>query len=155
MLDRIVQYPNRVKLVPVEGQPNVYDVESQPGEITEEGTPLNKGTLLSDITGALYGLDKTGTIDEAFYMNLNTITVTIPSSGWSTDRDSNDYVYQQINVDGVKEIMQPLASLKSPQDSNQQGYWLYVKFIETYDGYIICRAANAVPIDLIIELKGV
>lgn len=155
MLDRIVEFPNRIKLVPVAGQPNVYDVEAQPGTVTEEGTPLNKVNLLSDNTGSIYGLDKTGTVDDAFFMNVNTITVTIPSSGWSTARDSNDYVYQRINVAGINSKMQPLASLKSPQDKNQQGYWLYVKFIETYDGYIICRAANKVPIDLVVELKGV
>lgn len=43
--DRIVEYPNRVKLTPVAGQSNVYDVSRQEGTITQDGTPLNAETL--------------------------------------------------------------------------------------------------------------
>ena len=43
--DRVVEYPNRVKLTPVEGQSNVYDVSRQEGTITQDGTPLNAETL--------------------------------------------------------------------------------------------------------------
>lgn len=40
-IDRIVQYPGRVKLTPVAGQSNVYDMTRQEGTITQEGTKLN------------------------------------------------------------------------------------------------------------------
>lgn len=39
--DRVVEFPNRIKLTPVAGQENVYDVSRQEGSITQEGTPLN------------------------------------------------------------------------------------------------------------------
>ena len=46
MQDRISLYPGRVKLTPVSGQDNVYDMTRQDNPTTE-GTPLNKSTLLT------------------------------------------------------------------------------------------------------------
>ena len=43
--DREVQYPGRVKLTPVSGTANVYDMERQEGEVYEEGTILNAENL--------------------------------------------------------------------------------------------------------------
>lgn len=55
MKDRVPLYPGRVKLTPVSGQSNVYDMvrADQP---TQAGDPLNKATLLKDATAALFGL---------------------------------------------------------------------------------------------------
>lgn len=55
MFDRVPKYPGRVKLVPVEGQENVFDMV-RADEATQEGDPLNKATLLKDATAALFGL---------------------------------------------------------------------------------------------------
>lgn len=44
--DREVQFPNRVKLTPVTGQPNTYDVERAEGIITTPGTPLTAANLM-------------------------------------------------------------------------------------------------------------
>lgn len=54
MKDRISTYPGRVKLTPVAGQENVYDLVRM-DEPTVTGTPLNKASLLTDETAALYG----------------------------------------------------------------------------------------------------
>ena len=43
--DRIVQYPGRVKMTPVSGQTNVYDMTAQEGTVTTEGTLLNAANL--------------------------------------------------------------------------------------------------------------
>ena len=56
MKDRNVQFPHRYQMVPVAGQESVYDFVPVPGTITEPGTPINKATLFSDATAALYGL---------------------------------------------------------------------------------------------------
>lgn len=56
MKDRIPTYPGRVKLVPVAGQANVYDMV-RADEPTDVGTPLNKATLLSDETAVKFGLE--------------------------------------------------------------------------------------------------
>lgn len=65
MKDRVPRYPGRVKLTPVSGQANTYDMvrADQP---TQEGTTLNKDTLLKDTTAASLGLTGDPTVDEAF-----------------------------------------------------------------------------------------
>ena len=64
MKDRIPLYPGRVKLNPVAGEANTYDMvrADQP---TQEGTALNKANLLSDETAALFGLDGTAVPNDA------------------------------------------------------------------------------------------
>ena len=65
MKDRIPTYPGRVKLTPVAGQENVYDLVRM-DEPTEVGTPLDKANLLADATAALIGLtDETATVNHA------------------------------------------------------------------------------------------
>ena len=49
MKDRVSLYPGRIRLIPVEGQDNVYDLV-RADEPIEEGTPLNKVNLLKDST---------------------------------------------------------------------------------------------------------
>ena len=51
MQDRVSLYPGRVKLEPVEGQANTYDL-TRADQPTQEGTPLNKANQLSDATAA-------------------------------------------------------------------------------------------------------
>lgn len=65
MNDRISEHPGRVTLTPVAGQENTYDMvrADQP---TQEGTPLNKATLLSDRTAISLGLtSEDPTVDDA------------------------------------------------------------------------------------------
>lgn len=54
MKDRVPLYPGRVTLTPVSGHANTFDLvrADQP---TQEGTPLNKASLLKDTTAALFG----------------------------------------------------------------------------------------------------
>lgn len=66
MKDRIAKYPGRVKLTPVPGEDGVYDM-SRADQPTEVGTPLNKGSLLSDETAAALGLsEENPTVNDAF-----------------------------------------------------------------------------------------
>lgn len=51
MQDRVSLYPGRVKLEPVAGQANTYDL-TRADQPTQEGTPLSKANLLSDATAA-------------------------------------------------------------------------------------------------------
>lgn len=64
MQDRVSLYPGRVKLEPVAGQANLYDL-TRADQPTHEGTPLNKASLLKDATAALFGLDATAVPDDA------------------------------------------------------------------------------------------
>ena len=54
MKDRVPLYPGRVTLTPVSGQANTYDL-TRADQPTQEGTPLNKASLLKDATAALFG----------------------------------------------------------------------------------------------------
>ena len=67
MQDRVSLYPGRVKLVPVAGQENTYDMVRADSP-TQEGTPLNKDSLLKDATAALYGLGADAVPDDALAM---------------------------------------------------------------------------------------
>lgn len=64
MKDRISNYPGRVRLEPVPGQENTYDLV-RADEPTQEGTPLNKATLLKDSTAAALGLSDDALPDDA------------------------------------------------------------------------------------------
>lgn len=70
MQDRLSTYPGRIKLTPVVGQENVYDVE-RVDEPSQLGTELKTETLLSDTTAALLGLDNTATPNTAFAQIAN------------------------------------------------------------------------------------
>lgn len=65
MNDRIPLYPGRVKMTPVAGQANTFDMV-RADDPTQAGTPLNKATLLKDATAALYGLGASAVPDDVF-----------------------------------------------------------------------------------------
>lgn len=90
MKDRVPLYPGRVTLTPVSGQANTFDLvrADQP---TQEGTPLNKSTLLKDATARKYGLDpQTATVNDALERVLLTqIVVTAPTGSTVTCTNGN------------------------------------------------------------------
>lgn len=63
MQDRVPLYPGRVTLTPVAGQENTFDM-ARADQPTQEGTPLNKATLLKDATAAKFGKDPNAVPDE-------------------------------------------------------------------------------------------
>lgn len=65
MTDRTPTYPGRVKLTPVPGAQNTFDMTLADVPVVE-GTPLNKSTLLQDSTAAMMGLDTDATVDDEF-----------------------------------------------------------------------------------------
>ena len=64
MKDRESLYPGRVQLIPVPGQPNLFDLirADQP---TEPGTMINKANLFRDTTALALGLPSTAVPDDA------------------------------------------------------------------------------------------
>lgn len=63
MQDREPTYPGRVTLTPVYGLANTYDMERADRPL-QEGTPLNKASLLKDATAALFGKPNTAVPDD-------------------------------------------------------------------------------------------
>lgn len=76
MRDRVPRYPGRVKLTPVSGQVNVYDM-TRADSPTQEGDPINKSTLLKDSTAALYGLGSGATPNDVFAEIRNYVEATL------------------------------------------------------------------------------
>lgn len=69
MQDREPTYPGRVTLTPVYGLANTYDMERADRPL-QQGTPLNKASLLKDATAALYGLG-TGAVPDDVLSKLS------------------------------------------------------------------------------------
>lgn len=76
MRDRVPRYPGRVKLTPVPGQANVYDM-TRADSPTQEGDPINKSTLLKNSTAALYGLGDDATPNDVFAEIRNYVEATL------------------------------------------------------------------------------
>ena len=55
MLDRVSTKPGRVLISPEDGKAAFYATMARADEPTQEGNPLNKATLLSDATAAMFG----------------------------------------------------------------------------------------------------
>lgn len=79
MKDRVPKYPGRVKITHADGTSEYVTLERADEPVSgNEGTPLNKATLLSDDTAAMLGL--TGddpTVDDALKNALNPLKKTI------------------------------------------------------------------------------
>ena len=85
MQDRVSLYPGRVKLEPVAGQANTYDL-TRADQPTQEGTPLNKASLLTDGVCEILGLDHSATPNDAFLAlclpnGKYAVSVTVKSPG--------------------------------------------------------------------------
>ena len=85
MQDRVSLYPGRVKLEPVAGQANLYDL-TRADPPTQEGTPLNKASLLTDGVCEILGLDHNATPNDAFLAiclpsGKYAVSVTVKSPG--------------------------------------------------------------------------
>lgn len=66
MKDRNVEFPNRYRMVKVEGTDDIFDLIPAPGEISDEGTFINKFTLLKDATAEMFGLGADAVPDDVF-----------------------------------------------------------------------------------------
>lgn len=63
MQDRVPLYPGRVKMTPVAGQANTFDLVRADAP-TQVGAPLTKATFLKDATAALFGLTASAVPDD-------------------------------------------------------------------------------------------
>ena len=68
-----MQYPQRYQLKKVEGTEDIVDLTPAPGEVYDEGTMINKATLLKDTTAALYGLGTDAVPDDVLKLLGNNI----------------------------------------------------------------------------------
>lgn len=97
MKDRVSLYPGRVKLTPVSGQENTYDMV-RADEPTQEGDHLSKATFLKDATAALFGLDATAVPDDALYVLSRFHKGLGNEYVWEKSTSSVEYKYTVINT---------------------------------------------------------
>lgn len=101
MVDRAALHPGRVKLVPVEGAVNTFDM-TRADEPIQAGTPLNKGTLLSEPVASKLGLSGSATPSDA----LNALVDKKANKQQSADDAGK---YWKIGTDGSLEFGTPVA----------------------------------------------
>lgn len=92
MKNRVPTYPGRVTMTPVAGAANTYDMVRADVPI-EEGTPLNKETLLQDSTAALLGLESDATPDDALKALVSKLTAAQSSLNMLTTKVNGQITY--------------------------------------------------------------
>lgn len=81
MQDRVPVNPGRVLVTPENGNAPYYATLTRADNPTQEGTPLNKASLLKDATAALFGLGTNAVPDDA----LNAIKTLINGANANAD----------------------------------------------------------------------
>lgn len=98
MQDRIPLYPGRVKMTPVAGQANTYDMV-RADDPTQAGTPINKATLLKDATAALFGKTNAAVPDDI----LNLLSKSVLAQTVGGDTTLTDVLGTKLTVGGLIE----------------------------------------------------
>lgn len=127
MQDRVSLYPGRVKMTPVSGQTDVYDMV-RADEPTQEGTALNKKNLLRDATAALFGLGADAVPDDVFGA-INSKYDVLFRHYWRRRMESNGYA-----VEIAEEAVQDLVF--SPYNISVQ-YMYFDSYTVNSDGYFV------------------
>ena len=66
MQDRVPVNPGRVLITPEDGSPAYYATMTRADNPTQEGTRLNKASLLKDVTASLFGFDENAVPNDIF-----------------------------------------------------------------------------------------
>lgn len=99
MQNREPTYPGRVTLTPVAGLANTYDME-RADQPLQQGTPLNKATLLKDATAALFGKTNAAVPDDI----LNLLSKSVLAQTVGEDTTLTDVLGTKLTVGGQIEI---------------------------------------------------
>lgn len=103
MKDRISLHPGRVRLVPVPGQEHTYDLV-RADEPTQEGTALNKETLLKDATAAALGLTADALPDDALNKVKGLIDKAQAAANAAQSRADNTFTKTQTLTDATRTL---------------------------------------------------
>lgn len=153
MNDRIPTQPNRVKITKSDGS-SEYVTWERADEPTQEGTPLNKATFFTNANATRFNCDLPS---EAFTRLTTEWSVAVPLSSWSSTTTDGWYT-NQITVSGMKAVYNPVATVivtSASTVNTEISDFSKIQEIETYDGYIICRATVVPSASLNIRLSGV
>lgn len=149
MKDRAPTYPGRVRLIPVDGQENTYDIV-RADEPRQEGTPLNKATLLDDTTAEKLGLTGDPTVNQALAGILQKpIQATLTAAGWTAitgGYEQSVAVAGLLATDDTRTRVDPVRNASGIAIANDEAFSLlqepgaYVGCQQ--NGYLYCRVVN-------------
>ena len=149
MKDRVPTYPGRVRLIPVAGQENTYDIV-RADEPQQEGTPLNKATLLDDTTAEKLGLTGDPTVNQALAGILQKpIQATLAADGWTAITGGwtqSVAVAGLLATDDTRTRVDPARNASGISTANDEAFALlqepgaYVGCQQ--NGYLYCRVVN-------------
>lgn len=118
--DRVPNYPGRVTLTPVSGQPDTFDM-TRADEPVVEGTPINKvlfqSITHSRLTGRFYSLSVSRSAEseeQTYTLPLQNLNWTVNSAG--TVATSGDYQVSAANANGSCPVQNAI-------DGNDVTYW--------------------------------
>lgn len=120
--DRVPTHAGRIKLTPVDGQPDFFTME-RADDPTETGTPIDKATFDSVVKSRLTGRYYTPSVVKETISSRDNITVNpLPTSGWMrqsmTKATSGEY---EITASGS---FGDSYSLENATDGNQNTEWI-------------------------------
>ena len=155
MQDRVPTYAGRVRLTPVQNQDNIYDLV-RADEPIQEGTPLNKSTLLTDETAQAMGLTSDATPNDAFsQLTSKTVNATLTVAGWGAED-----VSQTVAVIGVTASNNIVVSLSenSTADEVSASAEAMVRATAQGDGTVtftcLSGTAPAIPLTVSVVILG-
>lgn len=154
MIDRQPTKPGRIKLTDDKGNVQYYYME-RADEPTVVGTPINKATLFDDDNSARTGGSTPSEGFDAILKDWGTFT--IPLSGWSSSTSNGWYTYR-IDIPGMKAAFNPFVDVlyESGATANEvSASFVVIKEIETFDGYVICKAVERPAVTIKIRITGV
>ena len=131
MQDREPTYPGRVTLTPVYGLANTYDMERADRPL-QQGTPLNKASLLKDATAALYGKTNAAVPDDILNLLSKSALAQIKEKYTKTTIGTLAVGKTiTLNVDGAAKefIVVHQGKPSSLYDDSCSGTWLLMKDI--------------------------
>ena len=131
MQDRVPLYPGRVTLTPVSGQANTFDL-TRADQPTQEGTPLNKASLLKDATAALFGKTNAAVPDDILNLLSKSALAQIKEKYTKTTIGTLAVGKTiTLNVDGAAKefIVVHQGKPSSLYDDSCSGTWLLMKDI--------------------------
>lgn len=155
MQDRIPVNPGRVLISPENGAP-YYATMTRADNATQEGTPLNKNSLLRDATAAQFGLGADAVPDDVFRVmsrfqnNLGNEYV------WSVNKVTTEFLKYEILSDKQFQIQQTEFS----GGTYPGKFWAYASQYEFVDGGValvnptVVEVRNDLQNNITSVLKG-
>ena len=143
ILDRVPLNPGRIKLIPIDGLEDIFDMERADNP-SVDGTPINKATLdsiiQSRLTGRYYKPEVTRTKGESLTLNVNPI----PTSGWT------DVTKTGAKNNGYELVTTPVYSNNYPDQAVDGNASTYFYSAEAVRPYFIIKLPEPITVKKII-----